>query len=1148
MRLRRLELDLFGGFTGRRLEFGPRRDVGASDFHVIYGPNEAGKTTTMEAYLRLLYGFPHREPYDFLHQRKNLRVSGVLDVDGVETPFVRLPTREPSLRDLHGAELPGAALNAHLGGLSEDDYRHLFCLDDETIEKGGEEITRAKGDIGRLLFSAAAGISELSEVLDQVRAEADGLYRKRASSTRMAVLKKEHAEVDRRISALDVPAAQYRKLKKLVGEARDSEAEVMARRTALFASRAEIEGKLKALPLLGEIDALSATLDPFSAWPTTLDIDPEGLVRMLTDQAKATSSVERLEQEIADLRSEMSGIVEHPVHIAVAQDLDDLADLRIKYASAEFDLERRKTMLADAREQVRLAASDMGAPADGDPVAVVLSTETIARLEQCRERMRETCSALGRARDDLATLEAEIEVASAVLTRVSQDKGAMPDLDEVFERFAVDALVARHAAAAEAVHGAQRHARAALDALAHKGQNFDALPLCQMTVQEAEALLRDVQKVIHQREGATRELAELRTDLAARRARIAQIKAIEGLVADDEAQALRVKRDSLWRAHKDSLTGESAARFEAAMMRVDAAADRRLSQVADIGTLRQQEQDAAELQVRVDHASQQVAALGEAQEAMSEQFASAARTAGLVAPLAPEAWVAWLRKREFAAQAEAELHRLRGEHSEVFARAQRLMDVLSQHIVRDMPEFEDLVAAAKKQLAAQRASREELRAARLRVDDLTQDRGKRTQRLAALEQEATAARADWVEQVAAALPARLNIDLLEGSLQPLHDLRERENERSALERQVSGMENDQRQFADKVSQLAGRIGFAATGAPLSDYDALRALSQEATEARDKARDLSARVAVLEQARDDSTTVLAEIETSVAELARLFPEGVEAGSLDDLRQCVIRAADVIEGRARRAALEREVLSLLDLERVEDARAALAGESQARLRAALDEASADLDSVEALYKSAIEARSRAEGDLRAIGGDDDIARLVERKATLELELQDAAVRHLELSLGHRLAEAAIRRYRDAHRNAMMQATETAFAELTNGAYCTLQTRTDGASETLLALDASGMAKQAQDMSKGTRFQLYLALRAAAYEQLAQQGTSLPFFCDDIFETFDEGRTRSACRVMERIGRRGQAIYLTHHQHVVDIAREVCGDGVQIHALDG
>lgn len=209
IRLRQLTLDLFGGFTGKQFDFGPRRDVGSPDFHVIYGPNEAGKTTTMEGYLRLLYGFPHREPYDFLHQRKNLRVSGLLDIDGTETAFTRLPTRDPSLRDTHGQELPNSALQAHLSGLSEEDYRNLLCLDDLTIENGGEEITRAKGDIGRLLFSAAAGISELSEVLDKVREEADGLYRKRASSTRLAALKKEHAEIEKQIRELDVSASQY---------------------------------------------------------------------------------------------------------------------------------------------------------------------------------------------------------------------------------------------------------------------------------------------------------------------------------------------------------------------------------------------------------------------------------------------------------------------------------------------------------------------------------------------------------------------------------------------------------------------------------------------------------------------------------------------------------------------------------------------------------------------------------------------------------------------------------------------------------------------------------------------------------------------------------------------------------------------------
>jgi uncharacterized protein YhaN len=95
----------------------------------------------------------------------------------------------------------------------------------------------------------------------------------------------------------------------------------------------------------------------------------------------------------------------------------------------------------------------------------------------------------------------------------------------------------------------------------------------------------------------------------------------------------------------------------------------------------------------------------------------------------------------------------------------------------------------------------------------------------------------------------------------------------------------------------------------------------------------------------------------------------------------------------------------------------------------------------------------------------------------------------------------------------------------AYPSLSTQIDKDAEILLAVDGNGASKRAAEMSKGTRFQLYLALRAAAPEQLVAQGTTLPFFCDDIFKTFDEARTSAACRVMESIGGRGQAFYLTH-----------------------
>lgn len=73
--------------------------------------------------------------------------------------------------------------------------------------------------------------------------------------------------------------------------------------------------------------------------------------------------------------------------------------------------------------------------------------------------------------------------------------------------------------------------------------------------------------------------------------------------------------------------------------------------------------------------------------------------------------------------------------------------------------------------------------------------------------------------------------------------------------------------------------------------------------------------------------------------------------------------------------------------------------------------------------------------------------------------------------------------------------------------------------MALAAEGGAKLAADLSKGTRFQLYLALRIAGFHELAQSRPPVPFIADDIMETFDDDRSAEAFALladMSRVGR--------------------------------
>ena len=130
-------------------------------------------------------------------------------------------------------------------------------------------------------------------------------------------------------------------------------------------------------------------------------------------------------------------------------------------------------------------------------------------------------------------------------------------------------------------------------------------------------------------------------------------------------------------------------------------------------------------------------------------------------------------------------------------------------------------------------------------------------------------------------------------------------------------------------------------------------------------------------------------------------------------------------------------------------------------------------------------------------------------------------------------------------MMRHASDAFRTISGGEYAGLATVVEKDQEILVASAAAGGSKLARELSKGTRFQLYLALRVAGYHEVAANREILPFVADDIMETFDDGRAFNAFRLMAEMAEVGQVVYLTHHQHLCDIARRACPD-VAVHAL--
>ncbi|RMH46381.1 MAG: hypothetical protein D6686_15200 [Alphaproteobacteria bacterium] len=1142
MRLRALVLDFFGQFSGRAFDFGPGgRD---SDFHIIHGPNEAGKTTTMEAYLRLLYGFPRNEPYAFRHQRKNLKVSGVFELGGTTLALSRLPRNAPSLVDARGRPLPEQAIAAHLGGLSEQDYRALLCLDDNTIETGGEDIANARGDIGRLLFSAAAGIADLGAVLAELREQADTLYRRRASTTRMAELKRELGEIEARIRDADIPVTRWRSLKQTAAAAAAAEQAARAERDRIRRDLEQARALMRVLPWLAEHDRLAAEIAPHADCPERLDIDPEALVALETEEAQLAAQRESLRAERDEAEAELGAIALAPELVALGAELDDLDELRSRMKTAALDLPRRRRELAEAETAIRAIARELGMDAARAAQPPVPGMADLQRLETAQAALRDArnlAAAEAREHEELAQKHA---ATAEALDRLRAAESATLGIAEILRRFEADSLAPELARAEAALAAARGEAEQALAALAHGGTGFAALPPRPMDRDRAAALAARHAELMREREEAARDRARHLEDAAARAARLDQIARQDAPIPDAEARAAREARDALWRAHLARPDAASASAFEAAMRRTDAIADARLARAGDLAEIRRLELDRAEAEGRAAAAEARIAAIGAEIAAIEAEIEAAAAGSGL-GGITPAGLVDWLDRHAAAEAASRRARQVEETHAPTLRRAAELTDRLAWLLDLEDPSFAAALAAARRRAEEERQSAARLDEAARRLADLARERDRRAERADQAARAAEAARRDWAALVAALFGDALDPDALFAGLPALRELREHDQSRQRIARQIDGMEADQESFMAQIEALARRHGVAAQ-APLDTFAALRQRAEAARETAARAARLRQRIARLDERIRATEDRRAEIDRTFRLLAARFPGRHAPGSIAGLRALVSQAQEVIARRRRIAELARQITEELATPDIAAARALVAQLTAADLAARIGGLERDLERAEARLSEAAAELGGARRDLAAVTGSGDVAALVQRRDALLAEIEETALDFLELDLGLALAEEAIRRYRDTHRSAMMEATERAFRDLTSGAYAALRSEADGSREVLLAIDAQGAAKRVGDLSKGTRFQLYLALRAAAYEQMVGQGVCLPFFCDDVFETFDEDRTRAACRLMERIGRSGQAIYLTHHRHVVEIAREVCDAQPMVHQL--
>lgn len=1149
MRLNRLELIRYGKFTDRMLDFGPR-EQGKADFHLIYGPNEAGKSTLFSAWLDLLYGMAPQSPYAFLHPYATMRIGAEIDVAGATKQIFRIKRPQNSLLDAHDRPVGENFLAGDLGGLARDAYAAMFSLDDRQLEDGGEDILRAKGDLGQLLFSGSSGLADLGRRIADLRAEADGFFRPRAHNTGLALLTQELAELDAAREKADVQAAEFHARVEALETSTERLEAATRRRAALRARHEAIERLLTARPSYGQWRQLrneAQTLDeiptPPAHWAAELMQLRSEALRLEIETAQNAEARQKAEQAAARTPDRAA--------LALGAEAEDWDLPRSRDLTAIQDTPRLEAQLRELEFTQAMILAALGRKDEAAPARLVLPAASVAALRALLERRSGVDRALEQAKKARDEAEESLAIARKNFSPEGPDDAeaaaalaaALADLRASAHGFRLAEAV-KQAEAARREHEARQ---AALTPWSGAAQALAALiPPGAEDLADWKARALALQS---RRAALSDQIARLEAERAHHGAACAALTADTGLPSDEEAAALRAVRDAAWRRHREDLDAASADQFEQELRRDDAAGARRFAALAELAQLRDASRQLQIVEADLQAAQKNLTQTSQAQQALDAEFLAALEK---IFGAPPPAWrvsqlQSWLERREAALIAQGK-HQdaeqlLAATRAEGAALRQKLDAAL--RAMNHSTEGDDAAALrrAEQALSARAEAQQRRKEADQRAADLARQH-KALERaesaLAGWREDFRAATANnWLGEQGPPSPAevRAALDHNEKLVAAL-------NEHKNLQARLEGMARDRAAFRALVAQKAGKLGLQ----PENDFDP-RALDREILSRIRAAENAAAELLKAQKTLADLAADAAALHKAQQIFERQKREMTEffaVGALDEVEERLAQAArrENLLGQAK--TLEKTLLDTLRAGDFAEVEAALADLDVAGLRIEAEQIGGDSEAAEAEWRQALSAHDEARRKREEIGGDEAAALLDQRRRVLLGEIEAGAQKYLRQRAGEIAAEQALRLYREKHRSAMMASASQALALISRGAYVRLAAQPKGDSEILMAISAEGASKAAETLSKGARFQLYLALRVAGFFEFAKTRPPPPFVADDILESFDNFRAEETLKLFGEMAKQGQLVYLTHHAHLLDIARAVCPD-VRIHELD-
>lgn len=1155
MRFDHLNIRAFGHFTDYELTFDSSKN-----FHLLYGPNEAGKSTTLRSITNFLYGFPSQTNDTFLHSNTKLRIEGELKKsNGDQLHFARRKGNKNTVLDLNDKPMNEDLVNEFLNGISKEHFLNMFALNHETLREGGDGLLESGGNLGESLFSAASGISMLRKVFEDLEKKSGNIYKKRAQTTKLNKLLKEEKDLIKEISENQLKIQAWRDLERTYNDGIKAIEDLKAQIKTLRTEKEKLERVKVTLPKIAKLRDLTEKLSQLGDVPVLPDDIEETRKQAQQKLESAKRDKIRAVEESGGIEKELKKISIPEGLIEQASIIDDL------YREVQTYQNHLKELPGIEGERKFLEENVIALMKEIDILHAALDQIDFYRLST---EKKETIRNLGKQKplldQELQNIKRELNDKNDELQKKKEEfsnitvgtdiEGLVSVIDRVKRAGNIEETLEK------LLHDIQQKEKQILEEISllpqWSGTYHELLELpvpgLNETIKRFEREQNDLLLKLQRLEDQIRnqkEAIELHEE---------QIRALESLAeipSEDTLINVRTRREQGWgfirRKIQNGSWDEQLGEFtngqaietvyEESVRESDHVADKMRLEAAKVGQKNKHLADIVSAKKKINDLEKDVAAINEELVKWETEWKDLWEPTGII-PLSPAEMKEWLEKysqikhmAEELSQAQSSYYKLEGEKTK---HKRELIEALSSFAaVTDAQSLDELLSIAEK---LQKKFLDDFYL-RKNLEDSIKEIDNKIKKLTASQNENKQKMDKWNLEWSHAIqgttisettPTNVAEGLLSKYEEIVHayeKLKETENKQKTIKESILLFENKVKNLLKvlNMDENVQNIEFVV--------NQLNSGLQQAKLDKAKADNLD------QQLQKQLTVIknsLSIIDEANSRLHQLF-ELAQCTSIEELVEVEQSFKLKKECEAGLKAVQEELLLNGNGKSLESLMEEADMIEQDSISGELEEINRQLDELEdqrsQLYQTHGVVKKEYEDKIQ--GSNTASVTAEQRKESLFAQLSSLTEQYIQLKLASALLQRGIEHYRNQNQDPILKRASELFARLTLGSFAGLTVDYDDKDQpVLMGFRENGDKVSIDGMSDGTTDQLYLSLRIASIEKYASENEPIPFIVDDILVHFDDYRSKETLKILQELSNVTQIIFFTHHARLVDIMEEI------------